>query len=815
MSNKVLLVRPENIYSYNNYPSLGLISIASVLQRSGYSVKIINCALEKDCLSTIKRNLKDCLFVGITLLTSECPNAYTVMKFIKENSNVPIVVGGWHSTLYAKQLEKCKFVDYIVVGGGEEHIEKIAAGFREGKPVHEKIFYRKYVDLEALPTPDYSQDTNIEKFINSYLTDKLSECTAKPMRWLPYETSRGCPGRCAFCANIVTNNRKYRRKSAEKVVFEIDHIVKKYHLTHVKIIDDNFFVDIERVRQICRLLIHKNLGVTWDAECRCDYFGNKMVDDETLILLKKSGLIQLTLGLESGSLHTLELIKKGITPEQAEFAVEKCNEHKIIVRASFIVGIPGETKEDIHKTNKFIGRLRRFPYFNCGVQTFRPYPKCELTQKLIEQKLLIEPKSFVEWTDEKNIELYVGAQSIRPWQIDAKYSEATAFYQTMESGSYLGGYLINKKLDYLKYLIFTFLAKIRNRTGFYRFSFDKEIYKRFFIKFYQRKQKAQKDIDQIKFICPVCNSARFYRKFDINSKLKHIPSGLTRSNKVLVIINQCADCGLEFSHEYAKEENYEALYTQQSLYSVKDYAYKNKLYPKYTVDIIDVINALRVKNKDALEIGFLSTELMSALKDLDWKVCGVDLDNSAVERATAQGFEAYSGKLDDPFFKNKKFDVIYSIGVLEHVSNPCRFLNEVFNLLNPKGFVLFQLPNPWSLNAYISKFSHHKWDMYSEPGHVFHYDRKNLITLLHRAGFLVCDYGTSTIRVRGKVPFLPFRVPRVEKLVNQLVHQYFVFEKLYTCLLKMIDRMNLGDTHYIIGQKSNKLVCKDRYLCQK
>lgn len=493
MSNRILLIRPENIYNYNNYPSLGLISIASVLRKNDYQVKIVNCALEEDSLATINKELKNCLFVGITLLTSECPDAYKIMSFIKKRTNIPIVAGGWHCTLYAEQMKESGLVDYVVIGEGEEHIKEIAADLREGRLIHKKIFYRKYLNLNTLPVPDYSQDADIEEFINNYLTDKLSECITKPIRWLPYESSRGCPGRCTFCINVVSNNRKYRKKNAEKVVSEIDYIVKKYHLTHVKIIDDNFFVDIKRSRQICQLLICRDLGITWDAECRCDYFNNEMINDETLFLLKKSGFVQFTLGIESGSLRTLELMEKEITPEHAEFAVKKCNEYKIIARSSFIIGIPGETREDICKTNIFINRLRQYPYFTCGVQTFRPYPKCKLTQELVKQGYLKEPKSFVEWIDKKNVDLYVAAQFIRPWQIDGKYSESIAFYQTMESGSYLGKHLINKKVDYLKYLIFTFLAKLRNRTGFYRFPFDKEMYKRFFTNFYQRKQKLQKD----------------------------------------------------------------------------------------------------------------------------------------------------------------------------------------------------------------------------------------------------------------------------------------------------------------------------------
>ena len=79
------------------------------------------------------------------------------------------------------------------------------------------------------------------------------------MRWLPYESSRGCPSHRTFCINVVTDNRRYRKKSAGKVISEIEYIVKKYNLTHLKIIDDNFFVDIRRVREICEGIISKAL----------------------------------------------------------------------------------------------------------------------------------------------------------------------------------------------------------------------------------------------------------------------------------------------------------------------------------------------------------------------------------------------------------------------------------------------------------------------------------------------------------------------------------------------------------------------------
>lgn len=494
MSNKILLIRPENTFNYNNYPPLNLINLATVLKNKGYDVEIINCVIEANSLKIIEGKLSDCLFIGITMLTPEVPHAYEIMKFVKSKSDTPIVVGGWHCTLFPEQMTACQYIDYVVVGEGEDHIVEIADKIRDNVPITNKLFENKWVDLEKLPCPDYSIDTNIERFIKEYLTDKLSEYAEGPIRWLPYDSSRGCPSLCTFCINVVTgNNTCWRKKSPEKVVSDLEHIIKEYNLTHVKIIDDNFFVSIKRVRKICQLMIDRNLNVTWDGECRCDYFNDRGLNDETLELAKKSGLNQLTLGLESGSQRTLNLMKKGMTIEQGEYAVKKCAEHGIIPRCSFIVEIPGETKDDIKQTIAFVKKLRKHERFTCGVQVFKPYPKCELTAQLVKEGSFYEPTSIEDWLDKGLIDLYVSNQYIRPWQVDGKFSEAAAYYLTMESGVSLRPHMIDNKIDLFKLRLFMDLAKARNRLNFYKFPIDKNLYKTFFARVFEDIKKKRMD----------------------------------------------------------------------------------------------------------------------------------------------------------------------------------------------------------------------------------------------------------------------------------------------------------------------------------
>lgn len=486
---KVLLIRPRNVYNYNNYPPLGLISLGSSLEAQGHRVQIINCALEKAPLWRIANELWGTDLVGISFLTSEVPDAYLLLKNIRTFTEVPIVAGGIHPTLFPEQVQGSGLVDYTVVGEGERYMVLIAVCMSLPRAQPDLTIYpKRLVDLESLPVPNYSLDEKIETFISSPLTDPLSARVKQPMRWLPYESSRGCPHRCTFCINTVADNSRWRAKSAEKVVAEVKEIVERYRLTHIKFVDDDFFVDIGRARRICEGLTRAQLSLTWDAECRCDYFNNGKMNDATLIAAKRSGLVQLTLGLESGSLHTLGLMNKGIEPGKGEYAVSQCDEFGILARSSFMLEVPGETLKDIKQTISFINKLRQYPNFVCGVTTFRPYPRCELTRDLLKSGQLEQPKTFRDWAHGDAVKLYTAAEYARPWQVSPKYSERAAYFLTLESATRLGDHQLDSLLQKLINRAFRFLAKLRNRLGFYSLPLDKSLYERFLTRFYRKKE---------------------------------------------------------------------------------------------------------------------------------------------------------------------------------------------------------------------------------------------------------------------------------------------------------------------------------------
>jgi hypothetical protein len=173
-----------------------------------------------------------------------------------------------------------------------------------------------------------------------------------------------------------------------------------------------------------------------------------------------------------------------------------------------------------------------------------------------------------------------------------------------------------------------------------------------------------------------------------------------------------------------------------------------------------------------------------------------------VEKARDLGYKAFCGDVRDREFDLKEYDAIVAIGVLEHIEQPSDFLWRLNSLLSQRGLLLLQLPNPQSLNAWVSQLSRHGWDMYCEPGHIFHYKKSNLFQLLYANGFKVVDYTTSTIRIRGKIPFLPMRVATFESQVAGLIHASNLFLQIYTLILSSLDMLKLGDTHVVVAEKA-------------
>ncbi len=164
-----------------------------------------------------------------------------------------------------------------------------------------------------------------------------------------------------------------------------------------------------------------------------------------------------------------------------------------------------------------------------------------------------------------------------------------------------------------------------------------------------------------------------------------------------------------------------------------------------------------------------------------------------------KGFNVFNGDVSD-YNSKDKFDLIIAVGVFEHIAKPLDWLQSLKSFLNYNGKIIIQFPNIDSLNKKISNISKHDWDMFLEPGHLYLFDHDNLNALSKKIGLKIYEKFTSTILIRGKIPFMPIRSVYLERKVQRMCRNK-TFMNIYKLLLRSLDKFSGGDTvTYVLGR---------------
>jgi hopanoid biosynthesis associated radical SAM protein HpnJ len=232
--------------------------------------------------------------------------------------------------------------------------------------------------MDSLPfvTPVYKRDLQIENYFIGYLKHP----------YISLYTGRGCKSRCTFCLWPQTvGGHRYRTRSVRHVVEEIAWAQKAFPQVKEFFFDDDTFTDdLPRAEAIAREL--GKLGVTWSCNAKAN------VPRDTLKILKDGGLRLLLVGYESGNQQILYNIKKGMRIEVARRFTQDCHELGITIHGTFILGLPGETKETIEETIRFATEIN--PH-TVQVSLAAPYPGTFLYRQALENG----------WLDDANAEL--------------------------------------------------------------------------------------------------------------------------------------------------------------------------------------------------------------------------------------------------------------------------------------------------------------------------------------------------------------------------------------------------------------------------
>lgn len=390
---KILLIDPPDIYhAYGNIdkkmkqfaPTLGLSYIAAVLLENNITIKYLDARGEGMTLDQIGNVVKEYKpdAVAITCMTTAYGITVKISELIKEISkDIKVILGGPHVTPTAEEIIREKpCVDIAVVGEGEYTMLEIAQGqdlkdikgivYRENEQVKINEPRPLIEDIDSLPFPARHL-YNMDNF-----QQPLYEAYGKPLGTIV--TSRGCPFDCSFCSSKVTFTRRVRFRSADAVIAEIDHLIEKYNIKGIKINDDTFTLNRDRLKKIC--LAIKERGLYWIGNARVETLNN-----DILAFMKDCNCRLLLFGIESGDPAVQHELKNAENLELAQRVFKWTNELKIDTVATFIFGSPSETEQSVENTIKFVCEAR--PTF-ANFFILSPYPGTEIYEYMKKHDMM-------------------------------------------------------------------------------------------------------------------------------------------------------------------------------------------------------------------------------------------------------------------------------------------------------------------------------------------------------------------------------------------------------------------------------------------
>ena len=303
-------------------------------------------------------------------------------------------VGAHVAVLPEESLRLCSLIDFVAreefdytlleVAQGKPFSEIAGLSYRQDGEIRHNQDRQLIAEMDALPSviDVYKRDLTIENYYIGYLKHP----------YLSLYTGRGCPARCTFCLWPQTvGGHVYRTRSAQSVVAELVRAKKLFpQVKEFFFDDDTFTADLPRAAEIAKGL--GKAGIMWSCNSRAN------VPYDYLKIFKENGLRLLLVGYESGNQQILNNIKKGIRLDIAKEFTRDCRKLGILIHGTFILGLPGETKQTIEESIKFACTL---DVETIQVSLAAAYPGTELYRQAMSNK----------WYDEKTLVRNDGTQA--------------------------------------------------------------------------------------------------------------------------------------------------------------------------------------------------------------------------------------------------------------------------------------------------------------------------------------------------------------------------------------------------------------------
>lgn len=323
-------------------PAIFMAYMYSILEREGHYVKFYDHSPEES-------------FDLVIIMSSivDYKNELELAKKIKSSSQAKVgFIGAFASVRPDIFLKEG---DFVISGEPEDATIKLGKGMVEPKGIINSELIK---DLDSLPFPKWDEHP-IEEYSYFPLLKK------KP--FLTVLSSRGCPYDCHYCPYMVVETPQWRKRSPTNVVDEIEYLIKKFKIKSFLFRDPMFTMDMKRTYEICDEILKRKLDIEWVCETRVDRLDEPLIDK-----MHEAGLRAINIGVEAFDLKLLgKYNRKPPALEQQERIVNYCEDHGVKMMAFYVLGIPGQTKEDMRKTIEYSKHLNTsFAQFTIAT----PYP---------------------------------------------------------------------------------------------------------------------------------------------------------------------------------------------------------------------------------------------------------------------------------------------------------------------------------------------------------------------------------------------------------------------------------------------------------
>jgi anaerobic magnesium-protoporphyrin IX monomethyl ester cyclase len=378
-------------------PPLGMLYIATYLRENGVDTSIIDEATQgyslKETVDWVKKENPDIL--GFSTCSATGRKAALIAEKVKqENPNVLVTFGNFFATFNAERiLKKYPFVDYIIRGEGEHtslelvkcleqdgDLKKVLGiNFRKNGNIISTDDRPLIKDVDSLPFPD-------RELLDVDYHNTTAGIVVAPKKFSSFVTSRGCVFRCRFCGCRRLARNLWRSRSVDNIMEEL-HMLSSQGYNQFLFVDDNFTLNTKRVIKLCNRLRKEKVDIEFFAEGRVDNCPRDMLQE-----MSRAKCRMMYFGIENSTQKVLDYYDKQTTPQQAVVALKKAKKVGIDVTvASFILGAPHETRQEILDTLKFAQKIEvDIPQFNI----LATFPGTDIWEELKMQGLIDEEQHW-------------------------------------------------------------------------------------------------------------------------------------------------------------------------------------------------------------------------------------------------------------------------------------------------------------------------------------------------------------------------------------------------------------------------------------